>query len=180
MRRDKSNLNNEEFCNDLSFLLFVYFANLRPLTEEKFDNNFNEFVNLVKVTINKHAPLKRLSRKEQKLIHKPWLPKTILISIKTKRKLFKSHYQLGNNTQCEYYKAYANKLTKIKTLSQKNYFESELYTNRNDSRKVWEILKKVLPSRSTKFNDIPVKLFVNDIKTDDPEVILRSFNNLFL
>ena len=112
MRRDKSNFNTEEFGNDLSSSLPVYFANLCSLTEENFVINFNEFVNLVKVTINNHAPLKRLSRTEQKLMSKSWLTKGILTSIKNKRKLFKTHYQHGSNTQTEYCKVYANKLTK--------------------------------------------------------------------
>ena len=34
--------------------------------------------------IDKHAPLKRLSRKQQKLVKKPWITKGILTSIRKK------------------------------------------------------------------------------------------------
>ena len=44
-------------------------------------------------TLNSHAPLKPMSRREKKLNEKPWITKGILISIRTKNKLFTSCYK---------------------------------------------------------------------------------------
>ena len=40
--------------------------------------------------LNKHAPLQKLYRKQKQLNGKSWLSKDILISIKTKHKLFQN------------------------------------------------------------------------------------------
>ena len=39
-------------------------------------------------TLDKHAPMKPMSRREIKLNAKPWITKEILISIKTRNRLF--------------------------------------------------------------------------------------------
>ena len=49
------------------------------------------FNSLVNATIDKHAPLKKLSKREAKFKSKPWTTQGSRKSIKTKNKLFK-HY----------------------------------------------------------------------------------------
>ena len=58
--------------------VYDYLSNLGELTELNFDRTFDEFVSLVQNVMEKHAPLKRLSRKQQKLKSKPWITKKIL------------------------------------------------------------------------------------------------------
>ena len=53
--------------------VYDYLINLGELTELNFDRTFDEFVSLVQNVMEKHAPLKRLSRKQQKLKSKPWI-----------------------------------------------------------------------------------------------------------
>ena len=67
-----------------------------------------------------HAPLIKASRKRLKLLNKPWITKSILVSIQRKQKLFINF--LKNDTKIEkiLYKTYANKLSKVKALS-KNF-----------------------------------------------------------
>ena len=80
-RRDKSKFNSEEFCRLLE-------SNLQACNPQIYNaapNNFNqliaEFIELIENTIEFHAPLKKLSGKQQKLQSKPWITKGILISI---------------------------------------------------------------------------------------------------
>ena len=54
------------------------------LTEFNFDATFDAFVSVVHSVIKNHAPLKRLSRKEQKLKRKPWITKDIYAMIRRK------------------------------------------------------------------------------------------------
>ena len=58
---------------------------------------FAEFVKIFKCVIDKHAPLKRASRKQRKLIQKPLDCKGIFKSIKNKQKLLKSHFLQGTS-----------------------------------------------------------------------------------
>jgi len=53
---------------------------------------FNQFTSIVLATINKHAPLKPLSRKQKRLRNKPWITKEIHSLIRKRRSMFKSHF----------------------------------------------------------------------------------------
>ena len=70
--------------------------------------------------------MKKLSRKETKLLKKLWITSAILKSIKQKQKLYKTHLINGNHEQKQYYKKFSNKLTRLKYLSKQNYFKVEL------------------------------------------------------
>ena len=45
---------------------------------------FAHFINLFEKAVNRHAPLRKLTRRETKLKAKPWLTKAILTSVKRK------------------------------------------------------------------------------------------------
>ena len=86
-------------------------------------------------TLNSHAPLMSMSRRERKLNEKPWITKGILKSIKTKNKLFKSCYKCSEVSKIEFYKKYHNKLTHIKFLAKSRYYISLLTENRSNPKK---------------------------------------------
>ena len=106
--------------------VYDYLSNLGELTKLNFHRAFDEFVSLVQNVTEKHAPLKRLSRKQQKLKSKPWITKEIYAMICRKNKMHKSHYILGNEDMKQEYKSYSNKLTKIKALAKKEYYSAEI------------------------------------------------------
>ena len=74
------NFNSETFVSDLSNNLDHFdFSDIRELSAA-----FDKFIEIIKSTINAHAPLKIASRKQRKLLSKPWLTKGIQISIRNK------------------------------------------------------------------------------------------------
>ena len=77
--------------------------------------------------LDKHAPKRLMSRKEKRLSDKPWITRGILKSIKTKNKLFKKYFKskqgISNDKKVLYTK-YLNKLTHVKNLAKRNYYES--------------------------------------------------------
>ena len=90
-----------ELRNDLSNL------NLKP---DKSDVN-QDVINLTTVfnsVLDRHAPMRPMSRKEKRLTDKPWITKGILISIKTKNRLYKKYFKNKNdhtdNPKREFYK----------------------------------------------------------------------------
>ena len=72
---------------------------------------FNEFFNLISTIINKHAPIKPLTRKQKRLDSKPWISKQILSSICERHSLFKTHFQEGGEVEKSFYQKFSNKLT---------------------------------------------------------------------
>jgi len=61
---------------------------METLQMQDVNTTFSKFTLLFETTLNKHAPLKILSRKQQRMHRKPWISRGILKSIKTKSKLF--------------------------------------------------------------------------------------------
>ena len=59
------------------------------------NSNATSLSSVFELALNKHAPLRPMSRREKRLSQKPWISKGILKSIKTKNKLFRIHY--GSN-----------------------------------------------------------------------------------
>ena len=102
-----------------------------------------------------HKPLKKLPRKQLKL--KPWLTRGLLILIKRKQKLYKTHFINGNSEQKKFYKKYANKLYRIKFAAKQLYYQKELENSKFNLVKTWKTIKYLLPS-SNKKSSTPKKL----------------------
>ena len=131
-------------------------------TPDNFNQLFAEFVALIENTVEIHAPLKKLSRKQQKLQSKPWITIGILISVRHKRKLCKSHFLAGTEIQKRFYKKYLNTLTKVKTASKKIYYRQEFGRNLNNPRKTWELIRSALPTNQSRTNKSKIDLLKID------------------
>ena len=60
------------------------------------------------------------------------------------------------------YKTYANKVTKVKSLAKKLYFAQELSNCKGDGCKMWEVIRTIIPSNSTKKS----KMTLNELDID--------------
>ena len=79
---ETSKFDSDAFNYDLFNALNSYFMNLPNTTNNNFDVIFNEFTRIVLQIIDRHAPIKKFSRRQKKLLKKPWIIKAILVSIK--------------------------------------------------------------------------------------------------
>ena len=178
--RNKSKFTPVIFCEDLKNNLDLFFFNLPLLTKDNFNENFEKFTNIVSSTIDKHAPLTKLSRRQLKLYSKLWLTKGIINSIKNKRKMFKSQYILGAEREKSYFKKYINVLTKIKTISKKRYYETKLKESKSDLRQIWNTIRSVLPTnRKNVTATSPCLLKINDCSVSAPHDIANYLNDYF-
>ena len=136
--RNKKNFCPEAFSENLDWESGNLISNNFPLNRDNFNMTFDQFVNLIAKIIDKHAPLQRLSRKQKKLASKPWITKGILISIRKKCAMFRTHFIKGNLAKQTLFRLYSNTLTRIKALSKKIYFCSEFARNKKNPRKTWK------------------------------------------
>ena len=74
-QRDYSTFSSESFRDDVSIQNWVY-------SHDNVHDLFNDFYNKLEGSVNRHAPLKKLSPKVIKLKNKPWLSNDILKLIK--------------------------------------------------------------------------------------------------
>ena len=124
-KRDLSHFNPDSLNSDLatidwSCIIKTHANNVDELFST-FYRNFNKIV-------NKHAPIKTLSRRRIKQFSKPWITKGIRTSIKEKNRL----YQIGDQ---EKYKYYRNKICSLTRLSKKHYYCAFLNNNLKNMKK---------------------------------------------
>ena len=177
--RDKSNLNVENYCDEMYESVNKFLADLDDLTETKYNISFDSFISLVLKVIDNHSPLKKLSRKQKKLMNKPWITKGIYVSIRHKQRMYRSHYICGDDAMKKAYKIYSNKLTKIKATAKKLHYENELKKHANNPKKTWELLRTLLPGNNSKSATLPEFVNLNGNKITDPHVIVEEFNEFF-
>ena len=132
-RRDISMFNADDFCNHLNNEINSFFLTISYIDGNNFDAIFDQFLQLLTNAMTLYAPMRKLTRKQQKLINKPWISRGVLKSIKTKQKLYLSHFVNGNSEQKQLYKKYANKLTKVKFAAKKLYYQDKLETSKNNT-----------------------------------------------
>ena len=144
---------------------------------DNFNDIFDQFVNRIGKTINKQAPLRRLSRKQQKLARKPWITKGIFASIRYKNSIFRSHFIDGNSNEKQYFRRYTNILTKLKNCSKKLYFYCEFEKSQKNPHLTWKTIRSVLPNKHNRV--FLNSLRVNGTITDESTFITNEFNNFF-
>ena len=134
--RNKSKLNPNIFNDNMNDNLNNFFIQLLSMTNENFNEIFNMFVDQIRQIVNKHAPLKKISRKHMRLQKKPWLTTKLLSSINMKCKLYKTHFLNGNPVQKIFYEKFSNKLTKMKTRAKHLYYKMELLNRSGNQKKL--------------------------------------------
>ena len=92
--RDYSTFSSESFRDDVSIQNWVY-------SHDNIHDSFNDFYNELEGSVNRHAPLKKLSPKEIKLKNKPWLSAEIQKLIKIRNKVFARKKRQPNNECCK-------------------------------------------------------------------------------
>ena len=91
--RDYTNFAPESFKVDLNNKLIEFIKNdLSIANTLVLDTMYDKFINIIKQTIDEHAPMKIASQKRQKLLERPWITRRLLVSIKRKQKMYKTHF----------------------------------------------------------------------------------------
>ncbi len=98
----------------------VNWEEVLPDTEDV-NEIFNSFYDKISETVDKHAPLQKLSKKQACSFAKPWITKGLLVSITKKNKLYKSYLKNRNDYYFSKYKIYRNKLKHLLIISKKSY-----------------------------------------------------------
>ena len=178
LKRCMTSLATEDFLIDLGSTLENY-PEINP--NNSVNDDVSELTSIFMKTLDKHAPLKPMSRREIKLNAKPWITKEILISIKTTNKLFKSCYQCQNPVKIEHYKKHRNKLTHIKALAKQQRYDSLLRKNSNNPKKSWSVIREIIDNKSTSNINLPPTLRVNSkaYETHSNEFLDHNYVQIF-
>ena len=106
-KRDMKYFQMDLFLDDLNLKL-----NKISFEDFNVDESFENFLNIFADIVNTHAPLRKCTRKENKLKVKPWLNKILLKLIHRKNNMFKDLHKNFNQQSFDKYKAYRNVLNR--------------------------------------------------------------------
>ena len=153
--RDTRKFRTESFAKNL----LDNFSNLGNISNPCNANQcMVDFIGAFRNTLNKHAPLRKQTRKEKKLRSKPWITKALLISIKHKNKLYAQCIKEQNETLWQEFKKYRNKLSHVKEQSKKLYFHKLILENKQNTAQLWKTINDILHHKNKKSNQIPVEM----------------------
>ena len=102
---------------------------------------FSSFYNKYNKLINKHAPMKTISKRKAKLLSKPWITKGLRISVRIKNKLYASGDMIK-------YEVYRNKLCSLIRLSKQKCYTKFFNDNLNNMEKTWQGINDILSCNS--------------------------------
>ena len=163
-----------DFNPDLQVRLDDLFTANYTTNQINVEDLFNRFHSLIIQIIDTHAPVVKYSRKQKRLHQKPWITKGLLVSIKKKQKMRKSHHINGSSCEKYLYKLYSNLLNRLKRLAKRLYYHYQVNACEDNPKKTWDILRSLLPNKS-----ISSALSINGEIVSDPAAILEKFNSHF-
>ena len=93
-QRDYSKFSRESFQDDVSIQSWCY-------SHSNVNDLFKDFYTKLEASVDRHAPLKKLTPKEITIKSKPWLSTEILKMIKFRNKIFARKKRQPENENCK-------------------------------------------------------------------------------
>ena len=175
--RDIKNINRENFLMDLAAL---------DLNSDIIDNDgersLDNLLDKINKLIDKHAPLRKITRSEFKQTRKPWITNGILTSIKNKDKLYHKYINSKDtltraNIHTEY-KTLKNQINDLIYYSKKDYYSKYFNEYSNNIKKVWQGIKGIINIKTKDQNSPNCIEVKNELVTDNTQ-ISNEYNNYF-
>ena len=134
-KRDYSNFNEKDYIADV----MNYHKIQKFFNSENASNKYDIFYEHLNSTIDKHAPLRYLTKNEMAIKSKPWLTKGILKSINTRIKYYKKCTSTKDVKWYETYKVYRDKINHLIRKSKNNYYKKYFIEFKQNCKKnmVW-------------------------------------------
>ena len=108
--RSFSNCETAKYVEELKLKLENHFKQIPEITQDNFNKEFSTFNEVILKVVKKHAPFKFVSRKQKRLLQKPWITKQVYDATRRKQKKYKTHFKSGDPHKIAKYKKYANKV----------------------------------------------------------------------
>ena len=122
--------------------------------------------------------MQTVSRKWRRFSQKPWLTRGISTAIEHKQKLYRTYFLTENAFEKQFFKKYANKLTRVKKLSKKMYYTKYISKHNTNPKKVWKIINSLIPRKTV--NSFVKNINVDNKFIDQPSDIAEEFNKYFV
>ena len=139
---------------------------------------FQSFYSKISEIVDKHAPVRQLTRKEVKSLAKPWVTEGIKKSIKLKQKLYQNYLKSGSSYYLTKYRYYRNRISFLIKQSKQNYYYDYFKLNDKNIKNIWTGIKQIITLKSKGVNQITNIVDGNQTFTN-PKEIASAFNKFF-
>ena len=127
------------------------FSTNQDIPDSDVNEDLSEFLEKSNHSINNLFPFRKLSNKELKLKHNPWINNQILKEIKNRDKLYSKHKKATDTARKEdlalQLKNQKNKVKNLLRLSKKQYFSNYFEEHSNNAKKLWEGVNQIIASK---------------------------------
>ena len=170
-KRDFSKYDETSFLEDLSIQNWNQYNNI--------DEKYKDFLNKVEACVERHAPLKKLNKKELKRKSKPWITPIILNKIKHRNTMFaRLKHNPHNDLLRLAYKNLRKTITKEIKESKKDYYSQYFENCKHNMKKTWKGINNLIQSKSS--TNFINHLNINNDNISDPKEIANTMNNFFV
>jgi len=125
-----------------------------------------------------HMPVRKYTRKEYKLKLKPWISQGIISSIKHRDYLFRVYKRSKLLTDFENYKQFRNRLTHVKDLAKRKYYEEQFAQNCRNSKRTWKLINDIFGK--SKPSNFPQRLKADGRVYSSTKLIADALNQNFV
>ena len=146
-----------------------------PNLDKAVDNMLISLDNL----LDSHAPLRKLSKRKQKYVVKPWIDYNTVTEIKHKNMLYHAKSKCPSEINIVAFKTHNNSVTTKRRNKKKAYFREYFQKHKHDSSKMWIGINQAMEATKSKKQ---LSLSITDVKgklMSDSSEIAESFANYF-
>ena len=143
-KRDYSRLDEADLLRDVQSVNWHHI--FQP--EDNVNNVFSSFRSHISSIIDKHAPVRKLSKTEIKTRRKPWITPGLKKSITTKNKSFHKYINNKSDFNHRQLKLYRNKLKHLIDISKKQHYCKYFAENMNNMKNTWRGIKQLITTKS--------------------------------
>ena len=169
------------FCEELSEIDISSLVNANLFTDPNID--YNNFEKIITKCYDKHFPEKYVKFNKYKHKLSNWITSGILKSIEFRDKLYK-RLKMCSSESNEYellkhnLKIYNSNLKQCIRTAKKDFYYNEFSKYKNDIRKTWDTLKKVINKKTFK-PDFPSNFLHDGVEITGSKNIADKFNEYF-
>lgn len=150
---------------------------------EDVDLSYDKFIAIYKEKLDYHIPIKTARFNKYKHKNEPWVSKGILISTKTKDRLFKIFRNMSDPTSKatahDKYKTYRNLLNRLIKKAKFLYWHGVFMEYRQNMKKTWDHINEIISKKSNKMS-FPDKFHYNNATLSNPKDIANGFNHFYI
>ena len=142
-------------------------------------SSFDSFFQIIGEAGNLAFPEVDVRPKNSSSFQNPWMSKGLLISSKTKNKLFSKKVRNPSLLNISNFQAYNVLFNKSKKIAKKLYFSKQFEIKKENVRQTWTLIRDVIGSQTKKRENLPNFFKQNQDILNDPSDIANGFNDFF-